>query len=578
MKTVSTISPSRTLPSLRGQTLPAQGADVPPHEELVPLGWRDAAACLLLTAVLGVAAWIHSDSLVCGEYHDDAIYVSTAKALAEGEGYRLAHLPGAPPQTKYPPLYPALLAVVWKLGPDFPANLPLLKGLSLLCGASALALAYLFLVRFRYASRATALAATLLTGTGSLFLVFAVVTMAELLFASLTIVALWRVELALGRPPSQPSPAAGGGQGGGAFLDGVLLALPYLCRSVGIVFVPAALFLLWRARRPLRWTAAGAAVAMLPWIAWTMTSWMGWGKDPVQGYYTDYFGWWVSLGLPSLARVVLWNGLWTIIGVSSLSMEGVSLLLQWLSSAVWTALFVALGLLVLRELGLLLYRGRALAAFVTAYLLLLVVWPWPPQRFLVPLLPLLAALLLRALGRLLDRLPFSAQSRVAPVAWALLLLANLVAVMGYDPGRAEGRSVAGNQASWAAYDRTFDWLRRHSDPQDVLLAANDPMVYLYTGRRTLYPIVCPPQTLFYGLPAPAGPDPEASLRALERHRPAYVVLMPRAYGEQPFREWVENLRRAAPHRLERVYADPDDPRFEIYRLRYLSERVQRRAE
>src|SRR5207253_466414 len=172
----------------------------------------------------------------------------------------------------------------------------------------------------------------------------------------------------------------------------------------------------------------------------TMTSWMDWGKDPVRGYYTDYFGWWVYLGLPSLGRVVLWNGLWTIIGVSSLSMEGVRLLLQWLSSAVWTALFVALGLLVLRELGLLLSRGRALAAFVAAYLLLLVVWPWPPQRFLVPLLPLLAALLLRTLGRL------SLPPRVAGTLWALLLLANLAAVAGFDPGRAVGRRVAENQA------------------------------------------------------------------------------------------------------------------------------------
>jgi hypothetical protein len=488
---------------------------------------------------------------VCGEYHDDAIYLATAKALADGEGYRLAHLPGAPPQTKYPPLYPALLALLWKWGPDFPANLPLFKGLSWLCGATALTLAYLFLVRFGYASRRTALAATLLTGTGSLFLVFTMVTMAELLFATLTVVALWRVEMAVRRPSSKKQ----------AFADGVLLGLPYLCRSVGIVFVPAGLFVLWRARRALRWTLAGSMAAMLPWVAWTTTSWMTWGKDPVQGYYTDYFGWWISLGMPSLARIVLCNVLWTVLGVS-LCTEGLSLLLQWLSSIAWTALFTAVGLLVLRELGLLLYRGRALAVFVIAYLLLLLVWPWPPQRFLVPLLPLLSALLLRSLVRL------SLPSGIALAGWALLLLANLAAVAGYDPGRAEGHSVAGNQAPWSAYDRTFDWLRRHSDPQDVLLAANDPMVYLYTGRRSIYPVVCPPQTLFYGLPAPTGPGDEAASRVLERHRPAYIVLMPRAYGEGPFREWVDVLRRKGRYRLERVYADPDDPRFEIYRLRY----------
>src|SRR5262249_4735789 len=137
MNTVPTISPSRTLPSLKGQTHPAQGADAPPCGELVPLGWRDAAACLLLTAVLCVAAWIHSDSLVCGEYHDDAIYVSTAKALAEGEGYRQTFLPGAPPQTKYPPLYPALLAGVWGFWGALPPTFLFFSGVARLGAAAA---------------------------------------------------------------------------------------------------------------------------------------------------------------------------------------------------------------------------------------------------------------------------------------------------------------------------------------------------------------------------------------------------------------------------------------------------------
>src|SRR6266851_9436610 len=137
----------------------------PPTVE--PLRRQDALVCLLLAGVMIAACGRHIFDPRCGEYHDDAIYVSTAKALADGEGYRLAHLPGAPPQTKYPPLYPALLALLWKLGPDFPANLPLLKGLSLLCGVAALALAYLFLVRFCYASRNAAFAAGLLCATTS---------------------------------------------------------------------------------------------------------------------------------------------------------------------------------------------------------------------------------------------------------------------------------------------------------------------------------------------------------------------------------------------------------------------------
>src|SRR5262249_38804764 len=209
---------------------------------------RDVLACLLLVGSLTLCCGRHVLDPRCGEYHDDAIYLSTAKALAEGDGYRLAHLPGAPPQTKYPPLYPALLAGLWKLWPDFPANLPLLKGLSLVSGAAALALACLFRFHFRYASRHVALAATLLCATAGPFLVQSVILLSEMPFAVLLLVALWRLERALATPP------AGAGQ---TFLDGVLLALPYLCRSVGIVLVPVALFLLWRAPPPPRPAAAG---------------------------------------------------------------------------------------------------------------------------------------------------------------------------------------------------------------------------------------------------------------------------------------------------------------------------------
>ena len=51
------------------------------------------------------AAW------AVGQYRidHDAVYAVTAKALAEGKGYHLVNLPGAPPQNRYPILYPALL-------------------------------------------------------------------------------------------------------------------------------------------------------------------------------------------------------------------------------------------------------------------------------------------------------------------------------------------------------------------------------------------------------------------------------------------------------------------------------------
>src|SRR5687767_12816728 len=107
----------------------------PSFPDPVPLARRDLWAALALGVVLAVAAGFRVHPEVCGQCHDDALYVLTAKALAEGDGYRLTNLPGEPPQTKYPPLYPLFLAVLWEIGPDFPDNLLLIQGFSIACGS-----------------------------------------------------------------------------------------------------------------------------------------------------------------------------------------------------------------------------------------------------------------------------------------------------------------------------------------------------------------------------------------------------------------------------------------------------------
>src|SRR5690242_4694457 len=48
---------------------------------------------------------------------DDAIYFSSARAIASGAGYVLPSLPGTPPATKYPILYPWILSWVWRWNP-----------------------------------------------------------------------------------------------------------------------------------------------------------------------------------------------------------------------------------------------------------------------------------------------------------------------------------------------------------------------------------------------------------------------------------------------------------------------------
>src|SRR5580693_2679536 len=80
---------------------------------------------VLAVAPAAYLAWTLRAMPHLGFYHDDSIYWVSAKSLAEGHEYRIESLPGQPYQTKYPPLYPAMLAGIWKINPSFPANLPL---------------------------------------------------------------------------------------------------------------------------------------------------------------------------------------------------------------------------------------------------------------------------------------------------------------------------------------------------------------------------------------------------------------------------------------------------------------------
>src|SRR5437879_3951892 len=63
---------------------------------LVPLRRGDGLIALLLAGVFSLAAASRMYVGSCGQCHDDGVYTVTAKALAEGNGYRLISLPGEP--------------------------------------------------------------------------------------------------------------------------------------------------------------------------------------------------------------------------------------------------------------------------------------------------------------------------------------------------------------------------------------------------------------------------------------------------------------------------------------------------
>ena len=98
-------------------------APAPPPELSKQQRWMIGAAVIIV--VLGV--YVLRLNAIVGLFVDDAWYVLLAKALATGQGYTLINSPTAGILPLYPPGFPALLSLFYRLSPHFPENLWLLK-------------------------------------------------------------------------------------------------------------------------------------------------------------------------------------------------------------------------------------------------------------------------------------------------------------------------------------------------------------------------------------------------------------------------------------------------------------------
>ena len=157
----------------------------------------DGSRCVLLAlAPSAYLAWTLRTMPHLGFYHDDSIYWVSAKSLAMGDGYRIASLPGQPYQTKYPPLYPALLAGIWKINPDFPANLPLATLFAWLLLPVFLATVWMFLRQYGFSWREQCIL-VLMAGLSPVTVVFSFSLMPELLFTALLFASVMLAERAL---------------------------------------------------------------------------------------------------------------------------------------------------------------------------------------------------------------------------------------------------------------------------------------------------------------------------------------------------------------------------------------------
>jgi hypothetical protein len=430
-------------------------------------------AALAAFVVLVVGASI-IDSLPVGLFFDDGMYVILAKSLATGHGYRWLHLPGAPAATHYPPGYPALLSLVWRMFPSFPANALAFK----LTNACLLAAAAAGIVIF--ASKRlgfSSVGALLVSVVGCLSiptLVLSTQVMSEVCFLALLVPALLLAERVV---DGESTPGA-------AALLGVCAGALMLVRTHGVAFflAVAALLLLRRLWPSLVIFAAVALAVVLPWEIWKSAH-EGVVPAPLRGSYESYSGW-LSRGFHSgglsLAARTVWNtgrdlygimlGIWTA-GLPSAARPVLALFVVTLTVA---------GLARLRR------RAPVAALFVVIHVGIVLLWPYTPARFIWGIWPIIV--LLAVLGALVvrDWRPVGFGPRIARGVIAAGIVSCTVGYATYTTRGYRGHWWSSIPRGAAVAVRPLiQWTMHNTQPQAVVASNAEVLVYLYTGRSAV---------------------------------------------------------------------------------------------
>ncbi len=463
---------------------------------------------IVISAIALVVGACVMDQYSVGVFHDDAMYLVLAKSMATGQGYRYINLPDAPFASHFPPLYPAVLSLIWRLAPNFPANVVAFKAMNVLLLA-AIAWLTVSLVRERLGSAWLARAIGITTAVSVPLLVLVTMVLSEPLFIVLVLATLIFSERLVTSASATPHIIA----------IGLLIGVASLVRAHGIVLLPALAIplLLQRRWRDVTLALATALVIIAPWQLWGRLH----AADlaaPLQGNYGSYAAWWLrgydAMGL----RLIPATLMRTIPETASML---VSLFSVARSPVVHDITGVALCIALLVG-GVALWRSAPVTAlFMAGYFAIVLVWPFAPSRFVWGLWPLVL-MMLAAAGW-----AARAEARWPAAVRATVLACSAWLAVGY--ASYEFRAIRGqwwssiSRAASPRVDSVVAWTRANTARDAVVAADDEGAVFLYTGRHSV-PVASFTTADYLGTRTPAVEAAEGLVPLLARY-PISVVLV-----------------------------------------------------
>jgi len=449
----------------------------------------------LAVAIVGLALipalWVlasNRDIPQFGTYQDDGLFLIGAKSLSEHQGYRISNLPGEPFQTKYQPLHALVLAAIWSINGNFPGNLSLVAIYQALVFVALIVLSALLFRSFRFSPLESAAMAAFLA-LSPWIIYWATVPFSDYLFAALVAGAFVLLNRASGNRSL-------------ILAAGVAAAAAYLTKSAGLLIVPAVLIGCIRRRD---WKSAGLfLIPVVPAIAgWTIwaSSHRTPSDQPILWYYTDYVGAFLKNGgihaLPDIVPHNLWSIMAAAGSIVVHDLPG-SMLGRFLCVLIAAAMVTG-GVRIVKRTGSIDYPVFCLLLAAT-----LALWNFSPNvRLMLPIFPLLAmGLYLEAqvlaglIRRSLQGRDFG--NRVAAYVILIAILSGCVYGIRRNAvfiARDTPALLQQGRESTARSRLVFAWMRASLPPSAVVLASNDTLVYLYTGRKSVRPV--PDSVAFY---------------------------------------------------------------------------------
>ena len=381
---------------------------------------RPGGVAFLLLAVgalgVGLAVW---RPLPPGVWHDDGVYLLLGRALAAGEGLRYVGVPGDLAAPKFPPVYPAVVALAWRLGGDAGGATAAAVAMNVLFLAAAVGLVGAWAWRGLGLPLVVALAVAGVAGLSVDLWSPALVPLSEPLYVLVMAGALWAAARA-------ERPGAGRRE---IVALVALLALLLHVRTAGVAVAGAAVLGLAARRRWRAAVAVGAALGALalPWALWSASAAAAL-PEPLRDILGTY-GSWLGGGV---AGDPLGYAARLPAAAAGVTRRVLDLLVPPAPPALWWVAAPAVGVAAAAGIPFLARRSPTAALALVLSVAMAWLWPYQDRRILLPALPLLLA----SLGCLAAALAGAARSPLG--AWGR-------EAAGEAPERAR---EAGGAASW----------------------------------------------------------------------------------------------------------------------------------